>query len=71
MDVRKTFGHNVRRLREKTGMAQEKFGLEHNIDRTYLSGIERGVRNPTIIVVKKIADALEVPVAVLFEDVPD
>lgn len=65
MDLRKTFGRNVRRLREQTGMAQEKFALEHGFDRTYLSGIERGVRNPTLVVVERLAVALKVPASEL------
>ncbi|MGQ0589111.1 MAG: helix-turn-helix domain-containing protein [Sphingosinicella sp.] len=68
MDVRKRLGKNLRRLRQERGIGQEKFALEHGIDRTYVSGIERGVRNPTITVVQRLADALEVPIAELFVD---
>lgn len=68
MDVRKRFGRNLLRLRLAKGMGQEKFALEFGIDRTYISGIERGVRNPTIVVVQRIADALGVPVSDLFAD---
>lgn len=67
MDLRKTFGQNVRRLREQTGMAQEKFALEHGFDRTYISGIERGIRNPTLLIVERLATALGVEPMVLFE----
>ena len=67
MDVRRRFGLNLRRLRKDKGLAQEKFALEHSFDRTYISGIERGKRNPTITVVQRLADALEVSVAELFE----
>ena len=68
MDVRKRFGRNLRRLRLAKGLGQEKFALEYGIDRTYVSGIERGVRNPTIVVVQRIADALGVPVSDLFAE---
>ena len=68
MDVRKRFGLNLRRLRKAKGFAQEKFALEYAFDRTYISGIERGTRNPTITVVQRLADALEVPIADLFKD---
>lgn len=67
MDVRRRFGLNLRRLRKAKGLAQEKFALEYAFDRTYISGIERGVRNPTITIVQRLADALEVPVAEFFE----
>ncbi|WP_236697390.1 helix-turn-helix domain-containing protein [Sphingomonas sp. Leaf357] len=48
MDVRTRFGRNMRRLRKAKGMSQERFALEFDIDRSYVSGIERGKRNPTI-----------------------
>lgn len=67
MDVRQRLAANVKRLRRKTGLSQENFANEHGIDRTYISGIERGIRNPTIIVVERIAQALKVDVKELFE----
>jgi transcriptional regulator with XRE-family HTH domain len=42
------FGLAVRRRREKLGFSQEQLGFEAELDRTYVSGIERGVRNPTV-----------------------
>lgn len=63
MDVRKRLAANLRRLREEAGLSQEKFGLEHGIDRTYISGIERGTRNPTVTVVQRLAEALGMDVA--------
>lgn len=66
MDVRKTLGANLRRLRRASGLSQEKFALEHGFDRTYISGIERGERNPTVLVVERLAVALKVDVADLF-----
>lgn len=58
-DVRKIVGRNVRRLREEAGLSQEKLALEAELDRTYVSGVERGVRNPTVTVVARIAKALK------------
>lgn len=60
MDIRKQVGLNVRQLREKKGWSQEELAFETGMHRTYISGIERGVRNPTVIVVEKIAVKLEV-----------
>jgi len=51
----------VRRLREKQGISQEAFGFAAGIDRTYVSGVERGRRNPTLTVAQKFADGLSVP----------
>ncbi|SIN65694.1 DNA-binding transcriptional regulator, XRE-family HTH domain [Parasphingorhabdus marina DSM 22363] len=67
MDIRKQFGANVRKHRQATGLSQEQFALQHDIDRTYVSGIERGKRNPTIVIVNKFAKALDVSIADLFD----
>lgn len=69
MEIRKQFGHNVRKYRKLTGLSQEQFALQYDIDRTYVSGIERGKRNPTVVIVAKLAAALNVSVADLFEGV--
>lgn len=60
MDIRKTVGKNVRRLREEKGWSQEELAHRTGLHRTYISGIERGVRNPTVKIVAKIAKLLEV-----------
>lgn len=68
MDVRQRLALNLRRLRKSKDLGQEKFALEHGFDRTYISGIERGVRNPTILVLERLAIALEVPVEDLLKE---
>ena len=68
MDVRQRLALNLRRLRQAEGLGQEKFALEHGFDRTYISGIERGVRNPTILVLERLAIALKVPVEDLLKE---
>lgn len=67
MDVKQRLAANLRRIRKEQGLSQEQFALEHDIDRTYISGIERGVRNPTITVVEKIANALGVTIGELLD----
>ena len=67
MDVHKQFGANVRKHRQAIGLSQEQFALKYDIDRTYVSGIERGKRNPTIVIVNKFAKALGVSIAELFD----
>lgn len=57
-DIRKIVGRNVRRLREALKLSQEELGFRAGIDRTYVSGVERGVRNPTVTVLAKLAAAL-------------
>ena len=56
------FGRNVARLRNEAGLSQDKLAEKADLDRTYLSGIERGVRNPGIKIVIRLARALRVPV---------
>lgn len=63
---RRQFGLRVRELRIQCGWAsQEAFAHHIDLDRTYISGIERGRRNPTLDVIVRIADGLRVPPAEL------
>jgi transcriptional regulator with XRE-family HTH domain len=64
-DWRQIFGRNVRRLRQKRGLTQEELAFESEIDLTYMGGIERGRRNPSLLVMARIADALSVPLGKL------
>lgn len=50
----------MKKLREEQGYSQESFADHCGLHRTYISGIERGVRNPTVVIVEKIAKALKV-----------
>lgn len=65
MDVRRRVGLNVKRLREAQGISQEDLADRAGVHRTYVSGVERGVRNPTVTVLEKIAGALGEPLAKL------
>ncbi len=67
MDVRRRVGINVRRIREERGYSQEGLAFECGLHRTYVSGVERGIRNPTILVLDRIASGLDVPVARLLD----
>lgn len=69
MDVRRRLGLNLKRYREEQGFSQEAFADQCGLHRTYISGIERGVRNPTVIILEKIAGALKVPAGALLDDV--
>lgn len=60
MDARQVFGINVRRLRQERGLSQEEFGFAAGIDRTYISGVERGLRNPTLLLAEKFSCGLGV-----------
>ena len=69
MDVRRRVGLNLKALREERGFSQEAFADHCGLHRTYISGIERGVRNPTVVILDKIAKALKVPAGRLFDEV--
>jgi transcriptional regulator with XRE-family HTH domain len=66
MSIQILFGQNVRLAREKRSWSQDRLSEESGLHRTYISGIERGVRNPTIEIVQQIAIALDVDVPDLF-----
>ncbi len=53
------FGKAVRLRRQRCGLSQEALGHAAALDRTYISGIERGVRNPTLLSIERLAGALE------------
>jgi transcriptional regulator with XRE-family HTH domain len=59
-DWRVILGKNVRRLRKQKKLTQEQLAFEAEIDLTYVGGIERGKRNPSLLVMVRIAKALGV-----------
>lgn len=64
--VAKALGRRIRQLRHGKGWSQEHLANEAGMHRTYMWGIERGVRNPSIRHLTQIADALGVPISALF-----
>ena len=69
MDIRRRVGLNVKRYRKERGFSQEGLALECGVHRTYVSGVERGIRNPTVVVLERIAKALDVPPSYLLDDI--
>jgi len=67
-DVLVAFGKRVRELREAKGLSQEQFADKCGLDRTYISGIERGRRNVSLQNIEILAKALGVMIAELFGD---
>lgn len=55
------FGQNVRRVRQQVGFSQEELAFRAKLHRTYISSIERGLRNVSLENIFAIAEALEVP----------
>jgi len=65
--ITKKFGQRIKELRTATGLSQEKFALQIDMDRTYYASVESGHRNISIINIKKIADGFGVTLSKLFE----
>jgi len=66
-DWRRVVGENVRRLRIAKGLTQEQLAFDAKIDLTYAGGIERGRRNPSLQVMARLADALDVALPTLLD----
>jgi transcriptional regulator with XRE-family HTH domain len=71
MDIRRQVGLNVKRIRKEHDWSQEEFAFETGLHRTYVSGIERGIRNPTITIIAKLATALGVQPSDLLKPVEE
>lgn len=59
MDMRKLVGRNVERLRRAKGMTQEQLAERSGFSQQYISGLENGRRNPTVVTLYEIATALD------------
>ena len=62
MDVRSRVGLNLQALRRARGLSQEELAHRAEVHQTYLSGVERGRRNPSVMVLQRIATALDADV---------
>ena len=64
--IEKRFGERIRELRTTKGLSQEELAFKSGVHRTYLGGIERGERNPSLRNISAIAKALGVDISELF-----
>ncbi len=71
MDIRRLVGENVRRHRLAASMSQEELANRMGVDRAYISGLETGRRNPTILTLWHASLALGVPPDMLIAQGPD
>ena len=67
MNIKQKYGIEVKKFRINKGWSQEKLALNADLDRTYIPGIEKGERNVSIVVIEKIAIALDVDIKDFFE----
>jgi transcriptional regulator with XRE-family HTH domain len=70
-DIRERFGYGVKRRREDLGLTQEDLAEKARIHRTYLSDVERGTRNLSLINIERLAAALSMPISELFRVVEE
>ena len=68
MNIKEKFGLKVKTLREEKGISIENLGNISNVDRNYISDIEKGKRNVSIEIIEKILTALETDFATFFND---
>jgi len=67
MELRRRIGENVARYRRLRGLSIERLAIDSGVSYSYVGEIERGLRNPTIDIIERIAATLSVDATVLFE----
>lgn len=68
MDIKEKFGQKVKSLREKKGFSIEHLANISDVDRNYISDIEKGKRNVSIEIIEKIITALDTDFGAFFND---
>lgn len=66
--ILQALGNLVKQKRKARGLSQEELGFISNLDRTYISGIERGIRNPSFTALVSLASGLDLTVSELLEN---
>ena len=70
MDVVQLLGENVRHYRKLKGMTQEQLAADAGLERSYVSDLERGTRNPSVLALGRLALALDLVPSKLLEEIP-
>jgi transcriptional regulator with XRE-family HTH domain len=65
------FGKNLKYFRKNKNLSQEAFALKCDLDRTYISGLERGKRNPTLKIIALLAKHLDISMSELVSNIAD
>ena len=66
MNVQALVARNLRRMRVRRGLSQENLAVDATVDRTYVSRLERGLENPTVAVLDRLAEALSAQISEFF-----
>ena len=69
MNTLTQLGMRIRYLRKQKGLSQLDLSLEAGVNKNYISDLERGTRNPSLLVLEKVALALEVDLSTLFKGI--
>ena len=69
MNILTQLGMRIRYLRKQKGMSQLDLALEAEVNKNYISDLERGSRNPSILILEKISKALGVSLEILFQGI--
>ncbi len=67
MDIKLQFGMRLKYLREQKGWSQEKLSLESGINKNYISDLENGRRNPTLVIMDRLSIALGITLSELLK----
>lgn len=67
MQIQRVVAHNLRKLRVAKGLSQETLAVDAEVDRTYVSRMERGLENPTVAVLDRLARALSTEIIAFFQ----
>lgn len=67
-NIKEAVGKKIRKIRQRKKWSIEELSFRAELNKNYLGDVERGKRNPTLVILKKIADALEVKLKDLFND---
>ena len=69
MDSNKQLGMRIKYLRTQKHLSQEDLALDANVNKNYISDLERGTRNPTVKILERIARALDISLSELFKGI--
>ena len=69
MNILTQLGMRIRYLRKQKGMSQLDLSLEAEVNKNYISDLERGSRNPSLLVLERIAKALDIDLSTLFKGI--
>lgn len=69
MALESAFGQTIRQLRKERGFSQEKLAFESNLDRSFISQLECGIKQPSLITIFQLAKALKISPSIIIKNV--